>query len=598
MKKITYLFFLLAVLQVNAQVLTETFDTALNWTVSHPTGSSTNAGWTRVTTGSNPNCSPYAGAGMAKFASYDAAAGNVYVLTSPLFTLSSANTYKVKFSMYRDGAYPTDADKVMVYLSTSPLSNGTNLLGTVNRSISLTPVVSAEGWYNYSFNIPAGTNGNRYIRLSATSAYGNNIYFDNISVNQIVTNDAEMNSVATPSVVTAGVKTITGAFSNNGSNNITSATLNWQIDGGTINSQNLTGLNITPGQTYNYSHSTTWNATPGNFSLKVWVSNPNGVADAVPTNNEVTKTISVASNSTARRPMYEKFTSSTCGPCAGFNGSYFTPFYGTNGSNISLINYQVNWPGSGDPYYTAEVGSRRGYYSVSAAPTLFVDAVDATNSSIAGLQADYTAAAAKPAYFALSATKNLVGTSMTVNVNSTPYLDGAYKLYVAVVEKTTTGNIASNGETSFKNVMMKMMPDASGTTLNCTHDVPVTTSITTDLAGTFIEDYSDLEVVVFIQNNATKEIMQSTYAIEQALATNEFSVAKINVYPNPSNGLITIDSTTAVDVTVTDLTGKVVFSAKQITNQSPLNLTNLQKGIYLVKMANENGEQTEKIVLK
>ncbi|WP_298116588.1 T9SS type A sorting domain-containing protein [Flavobacterium sp.] len=598
MKKITYLFFFFAVLQGNAQVISETFDTALNWTVSHPTGSATNAGWSQVATGSNPNCSPYAGAGMAKFASYDVAAGNVYVLTSPLFTLSSANTYKVKFSMYRDGAYPTDADKVMVYLSTSPLSNGTNLLGTVNRSISLTPVVSAEGWYNYSFNIPAGTNGNRYIRLSATSQYGNNIYFDNISVNQIVTNDAELNTVATPSVVLPGTKTISGVFANGGSNNITSATINWQINGGTINSQNLTGLNITPGQTYNYSHTTTWNATPGTYSLKVWVSNPNGVTDAFPANNEITKTVSVASNSTTRRPMYEKFTSSTCGPCASFNGSYFTPFYGTNGSNISLINYQVNWPGSGDPYYTAEVGSRRGYYSVSAAPTLFVDAVDATNSSVTGLQADYTAAAAKPAYFALSATKNLVGTTMSVNVTSTPYLDGAYKLYVAVVEKTTTGNVASNGESSFKNVMMKMMPDANGTVINCTHDVPVTTSITTNLSGTFIEDYSDLEVVVFVQNNATKEIMQSTYAIDQALATDGFSIAKINVYPNPSNGLITIDSTTAVDVTISDLTGKVVYSAKQITNQSPLNLTNLQKGIYLVKMANENGEQTEKIVLK
>lgn len=598
MKKITYLFFFFAVLQSNAQVISETFDTALNWTVSHPTGSATNAGWSQVTTGSNPNCSPYAGAGMAKFASYDVAAGNVYVLTSPLFTLSSANTYKVKFSMYRDGAYPTDADKVMVYLSTSPLSNGTNLLGTINRSISLTPVVSAEGWYNYSFNIPAGTNGNRYIRLSATSQYGNNIYFDNISVNQIVTNDAELNTVATPSVVLPGTKTISGVFANGGSNNITSATINWQIDGGAIYSQNLTGLNIAPNQTYNYSHTTTWNATPGTYSLKVWVSNPNGVTDAFPANNEITKTVSVASNSTTRRPMYEKFTSSTCGPCASFNGTYFTPFYGTNGSNISLINYQVNWPGSGDPYYTAEVGSRRGYYSVSAAPTLFVDAVDATNSSVAGLQADYNAAAAKPAYFALSATKNLVGTTMSVNVTSTPYLDGAYKLYVAVVEKTTTGNVASNGESSFKNVMMKMMPDANGTVINCTHDVPVTTQITTNLAGTFIEDYSDLEVVVFVQNNATKEIMQSTYAIDQALATDDFSVAKINVYPNPSNGLITIDSTTAVDVTVSDLTGKVVYSAKQITNQSPLNLTNLQKGIYLVKMANENGEQTEKIVLK
>lgn len=597
MKKITFFLILFAVVQVRAQVISETFDTALNWTVSHTIGSDPDVGWTRVTSGANPNCSPYSGAGMAKFACYDIASGNAYAITSPQFSLSNANTYRAKFSMYRDNAYNTDQDKIVVYLSTSPFSNGTVVLGTVYRSMALSPVVSAEGWYNYSFNIPAGTNGVRYLRVVATSDYGNNMYFDNVSVNQIVTNDAELNTINTANTVLSGAKTISGMFTNAGSNNITSATINWQINGGAINSQNLTGLSLAPNQTYNYSHSTTWNATPGSYSLKVWVSNPNGVTDASPANNEITKTINVASNTTTKRPMYEKFTSSTCGPCAGFNSSYFNPFYTTNGSNLTLINYQVNWPGSGDPYYTAEVGTRRGYYAVNAAPTLFVDAREGTNSSISGLQADFNTAAAAPAYFGITATKNLVGNTMTVNVISLPYLDGDFRLYVAVVEKTTTGNIASNGETSFKNVFMKMMPDASGTVLTCTHDVPVTTTLVKDLTGTNIEQYTDLDVVVFIQNYATKEIMQSAYAT-QMLGTNDFSVSKIKVYPNPSNGFVTIDSTLPVNVAVTDLMGKVVYSAKEVTNQASLNLSSLQKGVYLVTMTGEEGTQTEKIVLK
>lgn len=588
---------LLVIVQVRAQVISETFDTALNWTVTHTVGSDPNVGWTRVTAGANPNCSPYSGAGMAKFACYDVASGNAYAITSPQFTLSNASTYRAKFSMYRDNAYNTDQDKIVVYLSSSPFSNGTVVLGTVFRSMALSPVVSAEGWYNYSFNIPAGTNGVRYLRVVATSDYGNNMYFDNVSVNQIVTNDAELNTINTPNTVLSGAKTISGMFTNAGSNNLTSATVNWQINGGTINSQNLTGLSLAPNQTYNYSHSTTWNATPGSYSLKVWISNPNGVTDASPANNEITKTINVASNTTTKRPMYEKFTSSTCGPCAGFNSNYFNPFYTTNGSNLTLINYQVNWPGSGDPYYTAEVGTRRGYYAVSAAPTLFVDAREGTNSSITGLQSDFNTATAAPAYFGITATKNLVGNTMTVNVTSLPYLDGDFRLYVAVVEKTTTGNIASNGETSFKNVFMKMMPDASGTVLTCTHDVPVTTTLVKDLTGNNIEQYTDLDVVVFIQNYATKEIMQSAYAT-QMLGTNDFSVSKIKVYPNPSNGFVTIDSTLPVNVAVTDLMGKVVYSAKEVTNQASLNLSSLQKGVYLVTMTGEEGTQTEKIVLK
>ena len=597
MKKITLLFILFLTTQLNAQVLTQNFDTSLGWTATHLSGTATTTlGWSRVTAGTNPNCTPFAGAGMAKYASYDIAAGNTNVITSPAFTLSSANTYKVIFHMYRDNAYNTDNDNISVYLSALSGSNGTTNLGTVNRCTALAPVVSSEGWYTYSFNFPAGINGTRYLRFNGYSNYGNNIYIDDISVEQIVTNDAMISQLNQNATIVAGPQTITGSFTNAGSNVINSATMNWQVDGGTIYTQNLTGLNLAANQTFNFSHSTQWNPTPGVYSLKVWVSNPNGSTDNNLSNNEFIRSVSVASNSTARLPLYEKFTSSTCPPCAQF-GINFDPFYNTNGSNLALIDYQVNWPGAGDPYYTAETGTRRGFYGVNAAPTMFVDAIDGTNFAAAGLTSDFNNAIAKPAYFAISATKNLVGTNMTVNVTTTPYLDGAYRLYVAVVERTTSGNAATNGETSFKNVMMKMMPDANGTVINCSHDIPVTTSITTNLAGTFIEQYTDLDVIVFVQNFATKEIMQSFHETQQ-LGNDTFTASKIRVYPNPSNGLITIETPTSVDVTITDLTGKVVYNAKEVSNQSPINLSNLQKGIYLVKMANTDGIQTEKIILK
>ena len=113
MKKITLLVTLLFLsLQSQAQLFSQNFDTALTWTVSHPTGTDTNAGWTQVTSGTNPSCLPAAGAGMAKFASYDVAATNAYNLTSSAFTLSATSTYRVKFKMYRDAAYSTDADNI------------------------------------------------------------------------------------------------------------------------------------------------------------------------------------------------------------------------------------------------------------------------------------------------------------------------------------------------------------------------------------------------------------------------------------------------------------------------------------------------------
>lgn len=597
MKKTTLLIALFfATFMAEAQVIvaSQNFNTALGWTSSA-------TGWARRTTGGAPACSPFEGAGMARFNSYDLAAGTTVRLTSPAITLTGA-TYRVKLKMFRDSGYSTDADNIKVYVNTTALAGGT-LLGTVNRSIALAPVVSADGWYSYSFDIPGAITGTRYVSVVGTGAYGNNIFIDDITVEEIPAIDSEMNTLNLNSIVSTGMKSITGVIKNFGSTTINSLDLKWQVDAGTIYTQNLTGLNIAPGATYNYTHTNQWNATPGLYSMKVWTSNINGGSgDTNVSNDQIIKSISVASNSTSRTPLYEKFSSSTCPPCYSFNTNSFTPFYntGTNANNMAFISYQVNWPAAGDPYYTAEVGTRVAYYGVTGAPTLYVDAKEGTND-IAGLQADLNAALANPAYFVLTPTKNLVGNDMTVEVNVLPYLTGTYKLHVAVVEKITTQNGAplggTNGETSFKHVMMKMLPNASGTTVNFVHDVPFTTTLNANLSGLFIEEMTDLDVVVFIQD-ANKNVMQAKYATQALSNNNVDATAKISLYPNPSNGIVKIKTNETVDVTVTDLTGKVVFTMKQVSNDSQMNLSSLQKGIYLAKIVGQGTEQTQKLILK
>jgi hypothetical protein len=598
MKKITFLFSLLFIaFQGNSQTLTQNFDTALTWIVAHPTGTSGDPGWTRVTAGTNPGCTPAGGAGMAKLATYDFAAGNAYTLTAPVMTLVASTNYRIKFKMYRDSGYPTDADNIKVLFKSSPFATTGTVLGTIHRSTQLSPTVSADGWYSYYFDVPAGTSGAKYFYFLGTGFFGNNIYVDEVAIGPILANDAELVSTTLASSIVAGSTSISGTFVNSGTSPISTISLNWQVDSGAINTQPLTGLSVAPGTSYNFVHSTPWNATLGNYTVKVWISGTNGNDEDL-TNNEIIRSVSVATNSTTRMPLYEKFSSATCPPCATFNTTYFTPFYTTNHNNFAMISYQVSWPAPGDPYYTAEVGTRRTYYGVTAAPTLYVDSNEGTAFDVAALQSNLTSALAKPAYFLLSASHALVGTALTVNVNTTPYLTGSYKLYVAVVEKITTGNVASNGETQFKNVFMKMLPDANGTTISFVADTPVFTQLQANLTGLNIEEMNDLSIVVFVQNVATKAIMQATYAVN-GLATAEFNkTAKIKIYPNPSEGMVRIATESPLDVVLTDISGKVVFTMNQVTGGSDLNLSKLQSGVYFAKMTGEGIEQTEKIILK
>lgn len=600
MKKITLLLLFFIAFQSNAQVVaSQNFDVALVWTsttVTNDAGTVISA-WSRRTAGTTPTCTPFAGAGMARFNSYNIPSGSSGRLTSTAITFAGAS-YRVNLKMYRDSGYPTDADNIKVYYNTTNAAGGT-LLGTVNRSKDLAPVVSADGWYSYSFNIPGTLSGTGYINILGTSAYGNNIFIDEIVVDQIPANDALMSALNVNSIIPSGVTAIAGTIKNNGLTTINTIDIKWQVDAGTTYTQSLSGLNLAGGQTYDFTHNAQWNATPGNYSLKAWVSNINGGSvDADATNDIITKSVSVASSSASRTPLYEKFSSSTCPPCASFNGTYFSPFLSNHPNEFSLISYQVNWPGTGDPYYTAEVGTRVSYYGVTGAPTLYVDAKDGTNFNAAALDSDLNNALATPAYFSINATKSLVGNVMSVQVTTMPYLTGNYNLYVAVVEKLTTGNVASNGETEFHNVFMKMMSSASGDSVSFTHDVQTVNNFQTTLTGLFIEQMSDLEVIVFIQNPATKAIMQSKVATV-ALSNNSFaSASKFKVYPNPSNGIVKIKTESPVDVVVMDISGKTVYTMNQVTSESQLNLSSLQKGIYMAKIISEGSEETQKIILK
>jgi hypothetical protein len=145
---------------------------------------------------------------------------------------------------------------------------------------------------------------------------------------------------------------------------------------------------------------------------------------------------------------------------------------------------------------------------------------------------------------------------------------------------------------------MKMMPDAGGTSVNFTHDILNTTNLQTTLTGLFIEDMADLEVIVFVQDPVTKAIMQSKIATE-ALSTNSIAnSSKFKMYPNPSNGIVKINTESPVDVVVMDITGKVVYTMNQVTNETQMNLSSLQKGIYMAKVISEGSEETQKIILK
>lgn len=74
----------------------------------------------------------------------------------------------------------------------------------------------------------------------------------------------------------------------------------------------------------------------------------------------------------------------------------------------------------------------------------------------------------------------------------------------------------------------------------------------------------------------------------------------IEIFPNPSNGIFTINlnNPTQSSVVITDVLGKVVYSEYNIiTNKHIVDLSSMQKGIYLITIE-DNSTYTEKITIK
>ena len=103
---------------------------------------------------------------------------------------------------------------------------------------------------------------------------------------------------------------------------------------------------------------------------------------------------------------------------------------------------------------------------------------------------------------------------------------------VAIIENTTFNNVGTNGLTEFHHVMKKMVPDQEGTSLeNLTRGEEISLQFSYTFQGEYddstgysnpvdhssahtVEEFDDLSVIVFIQDNDSWQVLQSAWSEE------------------------------------------------------------------------------------
>jgi len=412
-----------------------------------------------------------------------------------------------------------------------------------------------------------------------------------------------------PSLILAnGPFIISGDLQNMGSNTVTSMDINYSVDGGATVTENVSGLSLATGDYYSFNHGTPWSPSAGTYNIDIWATNINGSADMDTSNDMASGSVTVFANGDIKRPMLESFTSSTCGPCVAGNQNTSAVLAAYSDDQYSMLKYQMSWPGSGDPYYTLEGGDRRTYYNVNAVPDFILDGNvwQGNSSSVTGSQID--AVMANPAFVSLSSYHVMDGQTIdfTVSINPLGDFAGPLTLYSAVFEYMTYNNVGSNGETQFSKVMKKMVPGSTGFSLgSLTDGQTVVENFSHTFQGAYtlppdannpidhmtqhsVEDFSNLGVVTWIQDDATKEILQSTVSVESFTNIEEKQTTDLMVFPNPTENMATISfegiQGSDVSIELYNLLGELIVS-ENYTSQSNFDYYNLDvstvnNGIY------------------
>lgn len=348
---------------------------------------------------------------------------------------------------------------------------------------------------------------------------------------------------------------------NNGSNTLTSVTINYFLDNGSINIFNWTG-SLAPNAVTNVTLPGIA-VSSGGHKLKVYTSNPNGAADINPANNRKEAWFR-AKNPVMTLPYTE-----------GFSAAAFPPA-GWSYINLNHNNKMTRAANVGG------FGTNTGCVKMDN----YSNQMDITG------QRDIL---------------------MTPRIDLT-YASGTFEFSVAYAQATTTSNeklelkISTDCGNTWTTLYSKSGSALSTRTPTGSSFTPTSTQWRKETVN--ISSYIGLPNVLFLFQTTSNfgnniyiddiNIMGSATGITNYSAENT-----INVYPNPTSGQVTVSISNlnkeTLSIQVFDILGNMIVETGKDDAayiERILNLSSQAGGTYIVRIASEKNIQYKKIILE
>lgn len=121
-------------------------------------------------------------------------------------------------------------------------------------------------------------------------------------------------------------------------------------------------------------------------------------------------------------------------------------------------------------------------------------------------------------------------------------------------------------------------------------------SIPNDIWGNGIIEFEGKISDITIDSNATNDSRQlMTFSYLEAVSVKDHESTNIHLYPNPSAGIFTLDGYVNYQITVSDISGKVIFQKEILNNSEIIDISSQAAGFYIIKVFSETDVLTAKI---
>ncbi|MBN2212750.1 MAG: T9SS type A sorting domain-containing protein [Bacteroidales bacterium] len=177
---------------------------------------------------------------------------------------------------------------------------------------------------------------------------------------------------------------------------------------------------------------------------------------------------------------------------------------------------------------------------------------------------------------------------------------GELTLHTVIIEREITGIEGSNGEKLFRNVVKAMLPNAGGTYIFKGWNAGSTEMTNHSWNFSNVFDVDELRVVVYVQDEATREIYQA--AVDKfdfvSAAGDEYATYqefKCMAYPNPASGHVYLrfnqPLTSGMKMDLFDNMGRLLESKmiEPYTEEYLIDTYQYIKGVYFVRISNNTG---------